>query len=182
MDVSSQLIGLKFTTFIPMPMLVWNDGENTKQMLNVPVRTLWIVKISYVSCIWIWQSRALNHSLAAVPRRFYVEINLKLTGFDRQKRHVRWLFMPRRYRAVVRLTVTTWETAMAKSRREFRVPHHNNILFAGRRLTPLRWLKTRRYFIRIDVKYNSDLRTRFEIIWFTKSAINFVAILRILMP
>jgi len=101
MNVFYQLIGLEFTTFIPVPMLVWNDGENTKQMLNVAVRTLWIVKISYVSCIWIWQSRALNHSLADVPEWFCVEINLELTGFDRQKRRVRWLFMPRRYRTVL---------------------------------------------------------------------------------
>jgi len=40
MNVFCQLIGLEFTTFIPMPMLVRNDGENTKQMLDVRVRTL----------------------------------------------------------------------------------------------------------------------------------------------
>lgn len=64
----------------------------------------------YVSCIWIWQSRALNRFLAAVSRRFCVEINLEPARSDRQKRRVRWLFMPRRYRFdIVCLTVTVRE-------------------------------------------------------------------------
>jgi len=100
----------------------------------------------YVSCIWIWQSRALNHSLAAVPRRLCVEINLEPAGSDRQKRRVRWLFMPRRYRAVVCLTVTVRE----EWRRQKAVVNfaHAIIYFIRRHR---RAAKTRRHLVRIDI-------------------------------